>query len=79
MQPYRCSGTTLCVSTKPLQPCPTLCDPVDCSPPGSSVHGILQERILAWVAMPTYRKSSQPRGQTCVSLISCIGRWVLYH
>ena len=64
---------------KPLSSCPTPCDPTDCSPPGSSVHGILQVRILAWVAMPTSRKSSQPRGQTCVSLISCIGRWVLYH
>ena len=35
-----------------LQSCPTLCDPMDCSPPGSSVHGILQIRILEWVAMP---------------------------
>ena len=37
------------------QSCPTLCDPVDCSPPGSSVHGILQARILDWVAMPSSR------------------------
>ena len=37
---------------KLLQSCPTLCDPMDCSPPGSSVHGILQARILEWVAMP---------------------------
>ena len=35
-----------------LQLCPTLCDPVDCSPPGSSIHGILQARILEWVAIP---------------------------
>ena len=34
------------------QPCPTVCDPMDCSPPGSSVHGILQARILQWVAIP---------------------------
>ena len=40
------------------QSCPTLCDPVDCSPPGSSVHGILQERILEWVAISFSRKSS---------------------
>ena len=33
------------------QPCPTLCDPIDCSPPGSSVHGVLQARILEWVAV----------------------------
>ena len=40
------------------QSCPTLCDPVDCSPPGSSVHDILQARILEWVAMPFSRESS---------------------
>ena len=40
---------------------PTLCDPIDCSPPGSSVHGIFQARILEWVAMPSSRGSSQPR------------------
>ena len=37
---------------KSLQLCPTLCDPMDCSPPGSPVHGILQARVLEWVAMP---------------------------
>ena len=49
------------------QSCPTLCDPMDCSLPGSSVHGILQTRILAWGAMPSSRGSSQPRDQTQVS------------
>ena len=44
---------------------PTLCDPVDCSPAGSSVHGILLARILEWVAMPSSRGYSQPRDQTC--------------
>ena len=39
-----------CTSAKSIQSCPTLCDPIDCSPPGSSVHGILQARILEWVA-----------------------------
>ena len=43
---------------KTLQLCPALCDPVDCSPPGSSVHGTLQARILEWVAMPSSRGSS---------------------
>jgi len=38
-----------------LQSCPNLFDPLDCSPPGSSVHGILQSRILEWVAMPSSR------------------------
>ena len=47
------------------QSCPTLCDPVDCSPPGSSVHGILQARRLEWVAISFSRGSSQPRDQTC--------------
>ena len=52
------------------QSCPTLCDPLDCSPPGSSLHGILQVRILEWVAMPSSRGSSQPRDWTQVSCIS---------
>ena len=48
----------ICVYAKSLQSCPTLCDPIDCSPPGSSVHGILQAGILEWVAMPSSRGSS---------------------
>ena len=44
-----------------LQQCLTPCDPMDCSPPGSSVHGILQARILEWVAIPFFKGSSQPR------------------
>ena len=49
------------------QSCPTLCDPIDCSPPGSSVHGILQARILEWVAVSFPRGSSGPRDQTGTS------------
>ena len=49
------------------QSCLTLCDPTDCSPPDSSVHGILQARILKWVAMPSSRGSSRPRDGTSVS------------
>ena len=49
---------------------PTLCDPMDCSPPGSSVHGILPARILEWVAMPSSRGSSRPRDRTRVSHIA---------
>ena len=45
----------LCVCTQSLQPCLTLGNPMDCSPPGSSVHGILQARMLEWVAMPSSR------------------------
>ena len=55
------------------QSCLTLCDPMDCSPPGSSVHGILQARILEWIAMPSSRGSSQPRDRPHVSWVSCIG------
>ena len=52
------------------QSCPTLCDPMDYSPPGSSVHGILQARVLEWVAISFSRGSSGPRDQTQVSHIA---------
>ena len=52
---------------------------MDGSLPGSSVHGILQERILEWVAIPFSKGSSWPRDRTHVSYISYIGRWVLHH
>ena len=61
------------------QPCLTLCDAIDCSPPGSSIHGISQARILEWVAISSSRGFSQLKDQTCVSCISCIGRQILYH
>ena len=56
-----------------LQSCLTLYDPIDCRPPGYSVHGILQSRILEWVAMASSRGSSQPGDQTHVSL--CLLHW----
>ena len=59
-----------CCCCSVAQLCPTLCHP-----PGSSVCGILQARILEWVAMPFSRGSSRPRDRT---RISCIGRWILY-
>ena len=78
--PYTADGNTgagntdgLCVYIRCVsatQPRPTLCLSVDCSPPGSSVHGILQARILEWVAIPFSRGSSQPRDQTQVSSIA---------
>ena len=52
-------------------------DPMDCSPPGSSVHGILQARILKWVAMPFFRGSSQPRDQSQVSCTA--GKFLTLH
>ena len=52
------------------QLCPTLCDPMDCSPPGSSVYGILQAGILEWAAIAFSRGSSRPRDWTQVSCIA---------
>ena len=52
------------------QLCLTLCLPMDCSPPGSTVHGILQAEILEWVAMPSSRGSSQPRDGAQISHIA---------
>ena len=54
-----------------LQSCPTLCDPMDCSLPGSSVHGILQARTLEWVTTSSSRRFFQPRNRTCVFYGSC--------
>ena len=54
------------------QSCPTLCNPIDCSLPGSSVHGIFQARVLEWVAISFSRGSSRPRDRTHVSRV--VGR-----
>ena len=61
------------------QSCLTLCDPMDSSLPASSVHRILQARILEWVAVPFSRGSSWPRNQTQILCINCTGRLILYH
>ena len=67
-----------CVCAQLLQSCPTLCDPMEHSLPGSSVHGLLQARTLEWVAMPSSRGSSQLRGGTHIFCGSCIaGRFSL--
>ena len=71
---------TLCAHVYSVtKSCPTLGGPVDHSPPGSSVHGILQARILEWVAISSSRGSSRPRDQTLISHVYCVGRQVLYH
>ena len=67
-----------CMRAQSLQSCPTLWDAMDCSPPGSSVHGILQARILEWVARPSSRGSSRSKDLIRISWVSCTGRWVLY-
>ena len=67
-----CNQTILpcCLVTKS---CLSLCEPMDCSPSGPSIHGILQTRLLEWVAMPPSRGSSQPRDQIHLSYVFCIG------
>ena len=71
---YRCVCAVLCLVA---QLRPTLCDSMDCSAPGSSVHGILQARILEWVVISFSRGSSRPRDQTRVSRIGgrCFNLW----
>ena len=58
---------------------PTLCYPMDCRPPGSTVHGIFQARILEWVDISYTSGSSQPRDRVCVFCVSCIVKQILYH
>ena len=68
---YMCA----CMRAKSLQSCSTLWDAMDCSPPGYSVHGILQARILEWVAISSSRGSTWPRDlRTPESYVSCTGR-----
>ena len=67
-----------CMHTKLLQSFPTLCEPMDLKLPGSFVLGILQARILEWVAISSSRGSTQLRDQAHISYRYCIGRWVLY-
>ena len=69
----------MCMCAKSLQFCPTLCDTMNCSPPGYWVHGILQARILEWVAVSFSRGPSQPRDWTWVSCVPCTGWRILYH
>ena len=74
---FLCVCVCVCVlACSVAQLCPTLCDPMDGGWPGISVHGILQARILDWVAISSSRGSSWPRDQTWVSHI---GRQILYH
>ena len=63
---------SMCICVKSLPSCPTICDPMDYSPPGFSAHGILRARLLEWVVMPSSRGSSQPRDRTH---ISCLLHW----
>ena len=79
---HQCDSLSLDMSVHAMHAkspvCPTLCNPMHCGLPGSSVRGILQARILEWVVMPSSRGSSWPRDQTHIAYISCFGRQVLY-
>ena len=67
LEDYWCSCAQLCLTLFELER----------SPPGSSVHGIFQARILEWVAISSSRRSSRHRDWTCVSCITCIRKWIL--
>ena len=69
-------GVSACVLSR-LSHVQLFVTPMDCSLSGPSIHGILQTRILEWVAMPSSRGSSRPWDQTHVSYVSCIGKWIL--
>ena len=71
-KPFPLYKTYLFVHAKLLQSCTTLCDPMDWSLPNSSVHGIIQTRVLEWVTMVSSRGPSWPQDWTCVSWVSCI-------
>ena len=60
----------LCTCAQSLQSCPALCNPGDCSLPGSSGHRIFPARTLEWAAMPSSRGSSRPKDRTCISCVS---------
>ena len=82
----KCSSSDVILSSKVLICCSccdksslTLCNPMDCSPPASSVHGILQARTLEWVVISFSRGSSWPRDWTLIFYVSCTGRQILNH
>ena len=78
--PYIAWEHILCFThAQSFQLCPTLRDPMDCSLPGSSVHGNLQARMLEWVALPSFRGSSLPRERTHVSCIFCVAGRLFTH
>ena len=65
-----CVFVCVCVHVLVAQWCPTLCNSMNSSPPGSCIHRILQTRMLEWVAIPFSRGFSQPRDRTWVSCIT---------
>ena len=75
----RKTSASLCVCLCSVgHSCLTLWDPMDCSPPGFSAHGIIPAKIVEWVAISSYRRSSLPRNWTLISCISSVSRWILH-
>ena len=74
-----CVFSPLRPSCTVAQSCLTLCDPMDCNPLGSSIHGVFQSRMLEWIAISSSRGSFWPSDPTCISGVFCIDRWILYH
>ena len=75
-----CVCVCVCVRARAVSlSCLTLCDPMDSSPPGSSVHRNFQAGKVEWVAISSFRRSSRHRDRTCVSCSSWNGRQILYH
>ena len=72
----KCGSLIISLHAQSLESCPTICNPTDCSPPGSFVHGIFQAKILECVAISFSRGSCQPRVRI---FISYIGKWTLNH
>ena len=66
-------------AAKSLQSCPILYDPMNCGSPGSSVHGILQARMLEWVPCPSPGDLPNPGIEPTALSVACVGRWILYY
>ena len=76
---FNCFGYLEIPMCMHAQSCVTLCAHTDCSQPGFSTHGISKARLLEWVSISSSRGSSQSRDRICISWISCIAKWILYH
>ena len=74
---YICKCVHACSDAQLLSPVQLFCDLMDCSPPGSSVHGVIPARILQWVAISFSRGSSRPGDPTCISCVSFTSRQIL--
>ena len=76
---FVCVCVCVCVCAQSLSHVWLFMTPMDGSPPGSSVYGIFQARLLEWIVISSSRGFCRPRGRTCISWVSCIDRRILYH